>query len=79
LHKRIGDGENGFLKFTRFYETKHLLMRAYQRKLLTETQVGHLKPLLDELAPTLNAYLRSIGKIPQKTGNEQMTTDHGQK
>jgi hypothetical protein len=26
-----------------------------------------LKPIVDELAPKLNAYLKSIGKIPDKT------------
>ncbi|SRR5579883_2779014 len=43
-------------------ETKHWLRRAFKRKLLTEGQVALLKPLLDELAPTLNAYLNSIGR-----------------
>ena len=42
-------------------ETKHWLRRAYQRKLLNEEQVEALKPILDELAPRLNAYLNSIG------------------
>ena len=43
------------------YETKHWLRRAYRRDLLTDEQVAELKPLLDELAPRLNAYLNSIG------------------
>jgi four helix bundle protein len=43
------------------YETKHWLRRAYRRGLLTDEQVADLKPLLDELAPRLNAYLNSIG------------------
>jgi len=42
-------------------ETKHWLRRAFRRKLLADDQVTALKPLLDELAPRLNAYLRSIG------------------
>jgi four helix bundle protein len=47
-------------------ETKHWLRRAYNRKLLTGEQVNVLKPLLDELAPRLNAYLKSIGNIPDE-------------
>lgn len=42
-------------------ETQHFLRRAYRRKLITEQHVSTLKPLIDELAPTLNAYLASIG------------------
>jgi four helix bundle protein len=44
------------------YETKHWLRRAYRRGLLTEEQTARLKPLMDELAPRLNAYLNSIGR-----------------
>ena len=43
------------------YETKHWLRRAYNRQLLTDKQVEMLKPIVDELAPKLNAYLKSIG------------------
>jgi four helix bundle protein len=43
-------------------ETKHWLRRAFRRKLLTEDQVSVLKPLLHDLVPSLNAYLRSIGR-----------------
>ena len=46
-------------------ETKHWLRRAFQRKLLTNAQVAALKPILDELAPRLNAYLNSIGRFPE--------------
>jgi four helix bundle protein len=45
------------------YETKHFLRRAYRRKLLSPKQVNVLKPLTDELAPRLNAYLKSIGRF----------------
>ena len=43
-------------------ETKHWLRRAFRRKLLTQDQVSVLKPLLHDLVPSLNAYLRSIGR-----------------
>ena len=42
-------------------ETQHFLRRAWKRKLLTQKQIENLKPLTDELAPKLNAYLKSIG------------------
>jgi len=42
-------------------ETQHWLRRAYNRKLLTAQQIDSLKLILDELAPKLNAYLKSIG------------------
>jgi four helix bundle protein len=45
-------------------ETRHWLRRAHRRRLLTQAQVQVIKPLLRELAPRLNAYLRSIGSGP---------------
>lgn len=54
-------------------ETKHWLRRAYKRKLLTDDQISTLKPILDELAPKLNAYLQSIGRTPEP---QSKTTDN---
>jgi len=73
-----GTGRGAFQDNRRFvriargslYETKHWLRRAYRRSLLTKEQIDGLKPVIDELAPRLNAYLCSIGKVPQRT------TDH---
>jgi four helix bundle protein len=42
-------------------ETQHWLRRAYKRNLLNEEQIKNLKAIIEALAPTLNAYLRSIG------------------
>jgi len=42
-------------------ETQLFLRRAFRRKLLTEQDVQKLKPLVDNLAPQLNSYLKSIG------------------
>ena len=53
-------------------ETKHWLRRAFKRSLLTSDQIDALKSVMDELAPRLNAYLNSLGKVPQK----RLTTDH---
>jgi four helix bundle protein len=48
-------------------ETQHWLRRAYRRKLLTEAQVDRLRQIIAELAPSLNAYLKSIGTVKQNT------------
>jgi len=65
-------------------ETKHWLRRAHVRRLLDSETVKRIKPLVDELAPKLNAYLRSIGQVPTAsprdngglaTDDEPLTTD----
>lgn len=43
------------------YETQHWLRRAYRRELLNERQIAQVKPMLDNLLPQLNAYIKSIG------------------
>jgi four helix bundle protein len=50
-------------------ETMHFLRRAYRRKLLSSKQVDEIKRVVDKLAPELNAYLRSIGKVTPRPGN----------
>ena len=58
-------------------ETKHWLRRAYKRKLLTSEQIDLLKSILDELAPKLNAYINSIGKVKEgqpSTNNDPRTS-----
>lgn len=55
------------------YETKYWLRRAYKRNLLSIEQVDKIKPLIDELAPKLNAYINSLNK-KKATNNEQRTT-----
>lgn len=65
-----GEGRGSFQDNRRFVkiargslqETQHWLRRAYKRNLLTVEQTEKLKPLIDKLAPMLNAYLNSIGK-----------------
>jgi four helix bundle protein len=66
-----GSGRGSFQENRRFIriargslkETQHFLRRAYKRRLLDEKQVNSIKPLVDNLAPMLNAYLKSIGRI----------------
>lgn len=57
-----------FIRIARgsLYETQHWLRRAYKRKLLSEKQVADLLPIINELTPKLNAYLRSIGSLKQR-------------
>lgn len=56
-----------FVKIARgsLYETQHWLRRAYSRNLLTDEQVDALKLIINDLAPELNSYLKSIGSIPE--------------
>ena len=54
-------------------EVQHWLRRAYKRKLLAGEEISGLKSTIDELAPRLNAYLRSIGQ--PSSHNERRTTD----
>ncbi len=42
------------------YETQHWLRRAFCRRLLNNEHTKQLKETVDELAPSLNAYLTSI-------------------
>jgi four helix bundle protein len=58
-----------FVKIARgsLYETKHWLRRAYKRKLLTSQEISDLRPLIEELLPTLNAYFRSLNDAIEKT------------
>ena len=52
-----------FVKIARgsLNETQHFLRRAFKRDLLTTADVKKIKPLVDNLAPQLNSYWKSIG------------------
>jgi len=47
------------------YETRHWLRRAYKRRLLTSNQEV-LLPLINELNPKLNAYLKAVGTFDRR-------------
>jgi four helix bundle protein len=72
-----GTGHGTFVDNRRFVriargslnETQHWLRRAHKRHLLSSTQISSIKPLIDELAPKLNAYLNSIGKVPVQSAS----------
>ncbi|MBW4568133.1 MAG: four helix bundle protein [Tolypothrix carrinoi HA7290-LM1] len=61
---RYNDQDNRrFVKIARgsLYETISWLRLGYARQLLTSEHVNKFKPIIDELLPKLNAYLKSIG------------------
>jgi four helix bundle protein len=68
-----GTGRGSFQDNRRFvrtaraslYETRHWLRRAFTRGLLTSDQIKRTRPLIDNLSPMLNAYLKSIGRNPE--------------
>jgi four helix bundle protein len=55
------------------YETQHWLRRAYRRQLLSPGQIDGLKVLISELAPVLNAYMRSVAKAAQNQKSSNAT------
>ena len=74
-----GSGRGRYLDNKRFVrmargslnETQHWLRRAYKRNLLTKSQIDKLKPIIAELGPSLNAYLKSIGPVTGTTSRKQ--------
>jgi four helix bundle protein len=70
-----GSGRGSFQDNRRFIriargslkETQHFLRRAYKRDLLDDSQVNKIKPLIDNLAPMLNGYLKSIGPVSSRS------------
>jgi four helix bundle protein len=45
------------------HETRHWLRRAFKRNLLSDSQIKKLRPIVDNLSPMLNAYLKSIARV----------------
>ena len=43
-------------------ETKYWIRRAISRRLINDKQSALLREMMDELGPSLNAYLKSIGR-----------------
>lgn len=75
-----GSGRGRYLDNKRFVrmargslnETQHWLRRAYKRNLLTKSQTEKLKPIIAELGPSLNAYLKSIGPVITTSSRKQV-------
>jgi four helix bundle protein len=49
-----------------FNETRHFLRRAFKRGLLTEEQIEQLHPVVQELGPRLNAYIRVLASKAER-------------
>jgi four helix bundle protein len=80
-----GSGRRSFQDNRRFVrmargslnDTKHWLRRAYRLHLLSTEDVKRIRPIIDELAPKLNAYLRSIGSVRETIPvDEESATDN---
>jgi four helix bundle protein len=56
-------------------ETRHFLRRAFRRGLLDESQIAELKPIIHELGPRLNAYIKSIGTARHARRDQNPTSD----
>jgi|ERR1035437_3303989 four helix bundle protein len=62
-----------FLRMARgsLNETRHWLRRAHKRKLITEDHVALISPLISELTPKLNAYIRKVdGTVTANRGSK---------
>lgn len=59
-----------FLRMARgsLYETRHWLRRAHRRKLLTTEQKDLLIPVVSEIIPKLNAYIRRVDQTVKTKG-----------
>jgi four helix bundle protein len=59
-----------FLRMARgsLFETRHWLRRAHKRKLLTVEQTDSLLPVISELIPKLNAYIRRVDQTVKSKG-----------
>ena len=62
-----------FLRMARgsLYETRHWLRRAHKRSLLLLKQTDSLSPIIKELTPKLNSYIRSVDLTIKTTTKDQ--------
>jgi four helix bundle protein len=63
-----GSGKGSYLEFRRYvkisrgslYETKYWLRRAASRKLISDKEVILIKPLMEELLPKINGFIKYL-------------------
>ena len=69
-----------FLRIARgsLNETRHWLRRAFNRDLLSTSQVDSLTPTIEKLTPKLNAYLRAVGTPKPKTEGQRPKAENTQ-
>ena len=67
-----GSGKGSYREFRRYvkisrgslYETKYWLRRTVARKLISEKEIKIIKPLMDELLPKINGFIKYLdGRI----------------
>ena len=70
-----GSGKGSYRDFRRYvkisrgalYETKYWLRRTVARKLILQKEIEKIKPLIDELLPKLNGFIKYLdGRINKK-------------
>ena len=79
-----GSGRGSDLDYRRFLriargslnETRHWLRRAFNRNLLSKSQVDLLTPTIEKLTPKLNAYLRAVGTPKPKAEDQRPKTEN---
>lgn len=57
-------------------ETKHWLRRAFRRQLMNKVSTAKLKPVIDELAPKLNAYMKYLTTQLAPAHKRSATNNH---
>ena len=62
-----------FLRMARgsLYETRHWLRRAHKRQLLSAEQTQNISPIIKELTPKLNSYLRSVEETIKRNRDDR--------
>jgi len=70
-----GSGKGSYRDFRRYvkisrgslYETKYWLRRTVARKLILQKEIEKIKPIIDELLPKLNGFIKYLdGRINKK-------------
>jgi four helix bundle protein len=69
-----GSGKGSYRDFRRYvkisrgslYETKYWLRRTVARKLISQKEIESIKPLMDELLPKINAFIKYLDGMINK-------------
>ena len=69
-----GSGKGSYRDFRRYvkisrgslYETKYWLRRTVARKLISQKEIESIKPLMDELLPKINAFIKYLDVMINK-------------
>ena len=69
-----GSGKGSYREFRRYikisrgslYETKYWLRRTVARELISKKEIEKIKPLMDELLPKINAFIKYLDGMINK-------------